>query len=283
MKNELIEQKQIVLDERKMKLISSGWGKEVTELAEVHNLTYSSDGLKVKGFVAFPKGISTKIPCIMWNRGGLGELGVLDDFNAFGILGLLASWGYFVFASQYRGNAGGDGKDTFGGEDVNDIFNLMEIANNFEFADTNNWGIEGWSRGGMMTYLSLMRTEVFKAAVTIGGVSNLRCDEPKSKFMEKLIERTYGKLSPEEELKMCKSRSIIANSELISQNTPLMIIHGLADDRVPVEDSILLSQKLAKFKTNLKVVLLEEGTHFLKAHKSEVNSLRKEWFNRYLK
>lgn len=38
-----------------------------------------------------------------------------------------------------------EGKDEIGGSDVNDILNLILLANEFGFADTHKWGIEGWS------------------------------------------------------------------------------------------------------------------------------------------
>jgi pimeloyl-ACP methyl ester carboxylesterase len=136
----------------------------------------------------------------MWNRGGFGEKGAIDRFNAKGIFGQIASWGYVVFASQYRGNAGGDGKEKLGGDDVNDILNLMDLAGEISFADNRNWGMEGWSRGGMMTFLALRKRKDVKCAVLIGAISNLKQiadDNPKMKEKYKgLIDAE----NPEEEL-----------------------------------------------------------------------------------
>ena len=70
-----------------------------------------------------------------------------------------------VVASQYRGNDGGEGMEEFGGADVNDIFNLIPVLDQNPKADTSRIGMEGTSRGGMMTYLCLKRSCRFKAAV----------------------------------------------------------------------------------------------------------------------
>jgi len=121
----------------------------------VESITYISDGLKVKGYVAYPADTSKKYPCVIWNRGGISEKGVIDSYTARGLFGQIASWGYVVFASQYRGNAGGEGTDEFGGDDVNDVLNLIPLANGLEFADTEKWGIEGWSRGGLQKTIIL--------------------------------------------------------------------------------------------------------------------------------
>ncbi len=283
MTSRIIERAVITLDESQKKMVASGWGKGAIENAVVEKITYLSDGLKVKGYIAYPKKESEKYPCIIWNRGGLGELGVIDSFNAQGIFGLIASWGYVVFASQYRGNDGSDGREEFGGNDLNDVLNLMPLAEEIPGADASRWGVEGWSRGGLMTYLLLMKTDIFKAAVTVGGVSNLHCEKKQSKFIEQLVKRTFGNLSDEQKERFCNERSVINFAEKITAKTPLLIVHGTADDRVPVEDSIELSRILLKNRTNLKLLLFEEGTHFLRDHKEELNRVRKDWFDKFLK
>ena len=40
-----------------------------------------------------------------------------------------------VVASQYRGNAGGEGKEEFGGKDVNDVLNLLPLLESLPKAD----------------------------------------------------------------------------------------------------------------------------------------------------
>ena len=153
----ILERKGIELKELQLKMLASSWGKDSIDETVVESITYISDGLKVKGYIAYPADTSKKYPCIIWNRGGIGEKGVIDSYTARGLFGQIASWGYVVFASQYRGNAGGEGKDEFGGDDLNDVLNLIPLADELEFADKEKWGIEGWSRGGMMTYLALTR------------------------------------------------------------------------------------------------------------------------------
>ena len=128
MNSNIIERHGIHLSETHSKMIISGWGKEAYENSIVERITYLSEGLKVKGYIAYPKDTTKKYPCIIWCRGGIGNNGAIDTFTARGIFGQLASWGYCVFASQYRGNAGGEGYDEVGGNDVNDILNLIPLA-----------------------------------------------------------------------------------------------------------------------------------------------------------
>jgi dipeptidyl aminopeptidase/acylaminoacyl peptidase len=278
----IIEREIIQLPSQQEKMIVSGWGEEVIENSVVEKITYLSDGLKVKGYIAYPKNSNGKYPCVIWCRGGIGNAGAIDKFNARGIFGQIASWGYCVFASQYRGNDGGEGYDNFGGDDLNDVINLIPLADEIPLADNSNWGIEGWSRGGMMTYLTLTKTDLFKCAIVLGGIANLRCNSTESKFMRRLYEHTLGKYDTSEFFERCESRSIINFPEKLSEKTTIMIIHGNADDRVLPHDSIDLSYKLLELKRYFRLIMLEGGDHFLKSHRKEVDRLRKEWLSRWL-
>ncbi len=179
MNSKILNREEIKLNESQNRMVISGWGKEEFDTSIVEKITYISDGLRVKGYLAYPViNKNHMFPCIIWNRGGFRENGAIDKFTARGIFGQLASWGYVVFASQYRGNAGSEGHEYFGGDDVNDILNLIGLAEDIPFADYNKWGIEGWSRGGMMTLLTLLKKSNFntivKCAVLSGAIYNLK-------------------------------------------------------------------------------------------------------------
>lgn len=282
MGNNLVDRKLIELRDTQLKMVSSGWGRDAVEKSAVEKITYISDGLMVKGYIAYPLE-GENCPCVIWCRGGIGNAGTIDEFNARGIFGQLASWGYVVFAPQYRGNAGGEGRDEFGGEEINDIINMMPLADEIPRADGGIWGIEGWSRGGMMTYLTLTRSDKFKAAVVTGGIANLRCSSDESRFMRKLFEMSLGKYNSEEFNKNCNSRSIINFADRLPANTPILIMHGTADNRVFPHDSIDLSYKLLEYGIPFRLLLLESGDHFLKNHRKEVDTNRKMWFDRFLR
>lgn len=281
--SEFIKREKVKLNDTQEKMTISGWGKEALENTIVEKMTYNSDGLNVNGYIAYPKDENKKYPCIIWNRGGIGNAGAIDSFTARGLFGQIASWGYVVFASQYRGNAGSEGNDEFGGGDVNDVLNLIPLADHLPFADNRTWGIEGWSRGGMMTYLALTRTDIFKAAVISGGIANLRCNSEESRFMRKLYELTLGKYNEEQFNKKCESRSVINFPEKLCPTTPLLILHGTADTRVLPHDSLDLAYKLLELKYPFRLIMLENGDHFMKKHRTEVDEMRRKWFETYLK
>lgn len=120
---------------------------ELLQEVVVQRIAYLSDGLRVQGYIAEP--IAGKdLPAIIFNRGGNREFGALTDARAIRTLGTLAREGYVVVASQYRGNAGGEGQEEFGGTDVNDVLNLIALLEQHPRVDASRIGMYGWSRGG---------------------------------------------------------------------------------------------------------------------------------------
>ena len=71
----------------------------------VEKIIYSSDGLKITGYLAYPV-LPDSLPVIIYNRGGNREFGALNPRKIAFILAKLASSGYVVIGSQYRGTDG---------------------------------------------------------------------------------------------------------------------------------------------------------------------------------
>jgi dipeptidyl aminopeptidase/acylaminoacyl peptidase len=280
MNSKIIDREKINLNESHIKLIISGWGKETYENSEVERITYLSDGLKIKGYLAYPKNIKEKqFPCIIWNRGGYKNKGAIDQFTARGMFGQIASWGYVVLASQYRGSPGSEGEEDLGGEDVNDILNIIDIAKEIPFADKNNLGIEGWSRGGLMTYLTLFKKKDFKCVVIIGAISNIKEYAEKDTETKKLYEEIFSTAKYNEEI---DKRTIINHTEKLP-DIPYLLMHGGKDETVPVKQTLKVAEKFTENSRTYKLVIFENGDHFLKNHRDESDRIRKEWFDKYLK
>lgn len=248
----------------------------------IEKITYKSDELKVKGYLVQPNK-TDKYPCIIYNRGGNKEFGKLTPKKAVFILARIASWGYVVAASQYRGNDGGEGKEEFGGKDVNDVLNLIPLFENVKNTDITKMGLYGWSRGGMMTYLTLTKTNKFKAAVVGAGLSDLRSWITTRKDT---IESVYYQNIPnyaQNKSKAINKRSAIFQVENISKTTPILMVHGTSDWRVVPEMALDLSKAFIQNKVPHRLVLFEGGNHSLSKFNTEVNNMAKQWFDDYLK
>ncbi|OIQ30859.1 MAG: hypothetical protein BM564_01210 [Bacteroidetes bacterium MedPE-SWsnd-G2] len=249
---------------------------------EVYSITYRSDGFKINGFMAKPKKAGN-YPCVIYNRGGNRDFGALKIFHGAITLGKLAKEGYVVIASQYRGNGGSEGKEEFGGKDVNDIIILPEVLKEIQGADTDRIGMYGWSRGGMMTYISLTKMDNIKAAVVGGALSDTFStikDRPEmeSKVMAELIPNYTENKALELE-----KRSAIKWADKFPKHIPILMLHGNSDWRVKPEQSLNLALEFEKNRIPYRLIIFEGGDHGISEHRDEVNTQVLKWFDRYLK
>jgi len=214
--------------------------------AVFYSITYFSDRLKVKGFIAIPN--DNKVhPCVLFNRGGNENNSMLTNESFARKANFLLDNGYIFAATQYRGSLGSEGKDEFGGGDVNDVINLIQSLRNIPQADTSRVASFGWSRGAINTYVALTKSTNIKAAVIGGGMSDL----VKLRDWRKMLDTgLYAKLIPQyKETKndeLLKQRSALYMADKIPKNVPILILHGTADGNVPASQSIALAQNFTR-------------------------------------
>jgi dipeptidyl aminopeptidase/acylaminoacyl peptidase len=245
-------------------------------------MTYLSDGLQVKGYLAVPKR-GERLPCLIFNRGGNRAFGALTDGYAARVLGKLATWGYVVVASQYRGNAGGEGREEFGGADINDVLHLIPLLKSFPQADTSRIGMYGWSRGGLMTYLALTQTDRIRAAVIGGGMSDAfdtvarRPEMDIGQFAEVIPDYARHKETA------LHARSPVRWPERLHKHTPLLLLHGSADWRVHPTQALAMASALYASRHPFRFVFFEGEDHELHEYQEEVEALVKAWLDRYVR
>jgi dipeptidyl aminopeptidase/acylaminoacyl peptidase len=256
--------------------------QKIKDSVDFYRITYMSDGLRVTGYIAEPK-IPGKYPCIISNRGGNRDFGQWDPLFIVYFLGRMASWNYTVVASQYRGNDGGEGIEEFGGKDVDDVLNMVPLLEKLPQADTSRIGMEGTSRGGMMTYIALKRSCRFKAAVVTSGLANAfiniraRPDMETGVFAELVPDYSNNKENA------LKERSAVFWAEQLCKTTPLLIMHGSADWRVQPEEALELVEKLYAAKHPLRFILFEGTDHFISEWRQERFLQARIFFDYYLR
>jgi dipeptidyl aminopeptidase/acylaminoacyl peptidase len=255
--------------------------RTLLEQVDVKRITYLSDGLGVNGYLAIPKN-GTHLPCVIYNRGGNREFGSLTDLSAVTRLGQYASWGYIVLASQYRGNAGGEGQEEFGGADVNDVLNLIPMLESLPQADASRIGMIGSSRGGMMTYIALTRTDRIDAAVVMAGLA----DSFDAVSRRPEMENVYAALVPnwkEEREAALEARSAVYWPERLYKETPILLLHGSADWRVHPTQALQMASALFAASHPFRFVFFEGGDHGLTEYQEEVDRLVKDWLDYYVR
>jgi dipeptidyl aminopeptidase/acylaminoacyl peptidase len=255
--------------------------RAIIDSVDFFSITYLSDGLKIKGYLSVPKKAG-KYPAVIFNRGGNRESSALSDPQIIRFLGLVAGWGYVCIASQYRGNGGSEGKEEFGGKEVNDILNLIPCLSTIDKADTSRIGMWGWSRGGMMTYLALTKTNKIKAAVVGSGMADPFIQTKKRPEMDSV----FAELAPgywQNRDSVLKTRGAVYWADKICMTTPLLLLTGSADWRVPPEEQLEMVNKLYEIKHPLRFEFFEGGQHSLIEHFDEVNHATKTFFDRYVR
>lgn len=233
--------------------------------------TYPSDNCKVLGWLMIPIYDKDSYPALVYCRGGTGSYGSLPLDHPPKTLITMAKWGYVIIATQYRGGPGSDGRDEYGGKDINDVLNLIPILDAFKFVNPDQLGIIGASRGGMMVYKALTKTDRFYAAAIISGLADLFRNAKQRPKMSEVFREHFSYTDAS-----LRERSAVFWPTLLSQTTPILLLHGDADDRVDVKDSI----DLAKVLTNKnKLVIIAGGDHGLKNVWNQRIQYLQQWFS----
>jgi dipeptidyl aminopeptidase/acylaminoacyl peptidase len=243
---------------------------------------YEVDGNDVHGYVIKPKLVKSKLPVLIFNRGGNGNFGKVYFPNMFLNLFPIANQGFVIIGSNYRGTFSKNTLlDEFGGKDVNDVTALLDYIPNIEGADSLRIGMYGHSRGGMQTFLALQRMKNIKAVATIAGVTDLLTELNFRPFMEKIYTRQIPNYE-KNKIAELEKRSVLNWVNELSPNVPVLLLHGKNDKRVSVNNSIELANALAKNSIPHKLVIYPEDNHGLTKNKVEANNELVSWFNKYL-
>lgn len=255
---------------------------KAVEHLHMQAITYMSDGLKVNGMIALPNGTGP-FPAIIYNRGGNRDDGVLDARTFAAQTAMFVEAGYAVVGSDYRGNGGSQGHEEFGGADVDDVMALIPLLRAEPRIDAKRIGIYGASRGGLMAYLALARTDLFKAAVVQSGLSDSFQTVKDRPVMETHV---YRELIPDftaHRDEALRARSPVLWANRLSHKTPILLVHGTADWRVGPRDALAMSRALLDAKIPFRLVMFEGGSHNSEEFADEQEQMEIAWFNRYLR
>jgi dipeptidyl aminopeptidase/acylaminoacyl peptidase len=259
--------------------IEALWEYAGTVNAKYYHLVYWSDGLKVTGYYAEPNSPGQH-PAVIYNRGGNRDLGALNGTE----LPSFAEAGFVVVATQYRGVRGGEGQEQFGGADVHDVTNLIEVLKRRESVDPNRIVMFGGSRGGMMTYLALKwqsqnnRNDI-KAAVTVGGLVDLFMWADQRPDLDGSLYPELIGGSTKTNAQAFKDRSATYWPNLI--RVPLLLEHGEADGEISVKQSRRLYDLLRANGRVVKLVTYADGDHPLSNHELGMPEAFK-WYQKYI-
>lgn len=243
-------------------------------------IRYRSDSLIINGFTIEPK-FGIKLPIVILNRGGNREFGAWTVGSLIEWGSPIARAGYIIIASQYRGNSGSMGKDEFGGEDVNDVLNLIPIVKELPQSDTSRIGMYGWSRGGIMNYIVLTKTTKIKTTIIGGAPTDLVKELERRPEMEKVYEELIPNYTSNKSIELEK-RSAIFWTDKLCKTTTYLILHGKDDLRVDYSQAIDIEKKLRANQLKTYIKIFDGADHVLSQYKLEKDRIILEWLKQNL-
>jgi dipeptidyl-peptidase-4 len=218
---------------------------------------------KVNTAVLFPQDHvygSKKLPVMMRPYGGPHGPQVLNGALSYAIDQWFADQGFVVIIADNRGTGGrGPAWDhaiyqDFVSPVIEDQVNaIVDVAKHFpDDVDASRVGITGWSFGGYLSALAVMkRPDVFHAAVAGAPVTEWLW------YDTAYNERYLG--HPEKFPEIYEDHSLMPMANQLER--PLMLVHGLADDNVVAAHSLSLSGALLANKKPHTVLPLSGVTH----------------------
>jgi dipeptidyl-peptidase-4 len=142
---------------------------------------------------------------------------------------------------------------------------LHAAAERFDFLDLERVAMRGWSFGGELTAMALLRRpDVFHAGVVGAPVTD------QSLYDTFYTERYLGK--PQDEPEVYRRNSPLLDAASLAR--PMLLIHGLADDNVFVANTLRFSAALFEAGKWHELVLIPNATHLTRSNAVTENILR---------
>ena len=265
---------------------TAGWA-----LGTEREITWTNpkDHRTVFGVLSLPPGYvaGRRYKTVVHLHGGPEEAFTVG-FNAswYNYAALLASQGYVVLQPNYRGSAGqeiafteGDFQD-WGGGDFADVMSGVDAIVAQGIADGNRLAIAGWSYGGFLTGWAVTHTDRFKVAMAGAPVTDLFSMATTTDIAPRYATSYMGELGSNvaEYDRHSSVRSAAAC------HTPVLLLHGAADVRVPTSQSEEFYHALRFLGRTAELVTYPREPHIFSEREHQIDSLTREleWFQRYL-
>ena len=228
----------------------------------VLNKFESFDGLEVPYFMMKPNG-DGPFPTIFVIHGGPEGQSRSGFSNR---LQLLYSMGYMIIIPNIRGS-NGYGRKYLALDDIelrlDSIKDINELAQhvkmNNDYVDGNKLIIYGGSYGGFAVLSAMVEyPDTFQIGIDIVGISNfVTFLENTADWRRRLREVEYGFLERDREF----LESISPSNKIENVKSPILIIQGDNDERVPLSESIQMYEKLKEQNIPTQLLRFEDEGH----------------------
>lgn len=219
--------------------------KKVADLQKTYNCASVSffqctttEGVSLNGWMMKPADFdaSKKYPVFMTQYSGPGSQQVLDEWDGqdYWWHQLLTQKGYIVVCIDPRGT-GGRGEQfkkmtykELGKYETIDQIESAKWLGKQSYVDANRIGIFGWSYGGYMSSLCILKgNDVFKAAIAVAPVTNW-------KWYDNIYTERYMQ-TEKENPKGYADNSPVNFTDRLKGN--YLLVHGMGDDNVHFQNA----------------------------------------------
>jgi dipeptidyl aminopeptidase/acylaminoacyl peptidase len=254
-----------------------------------HLVHYKSfDGKTISAFLWLPDNLKrdgTNPSVVLPHGGPTGQ--TVDSFSRE--VAALASRGYVCIAPNVRGSTGygiefqrANHKD-LGGGDLQDEVYAARFLSDTGYVDSKKIGITGGSYGGYMTLMAIGKTSgMWAAAVEEYGIINwftmMQHEDPSLQAYQRTL---IG--DPVADKKVYEDDSPI--TFIRQAKTPLLVLQGDNDIRVPKEEAMQVVEILEKAGDVVSAHYYPNEGHGFVKRENQIDAIRRtiDWFDRYLK
>jgi len=240
----------------------------------INNFFHKAGELGLETAIVLPTGHDgvTTLPVLLDPYGGPHAQRVQNARGLFGVSQWFADQGFAVVVTDGRGTPGRSPifeREVYGDLATHALTDqidaLHSISANYDFIDLDRVAIRGWSFGGYLAALAVIRRpDVFHAAVAGAPVTDW------SLYDTHYTERYLG--HPETEPDNYAKTNLCNEANKLER--PLLLIHGLADDNVVAAHTFQLSQALLEAGKPHEVLPLTGVTHMTPQETVAENLLR---------
>lgn len=170
---------------------------------------------------------------------------------------MLAQQGYVIWVCDNRSASGKGAESTwtiyrnFGELELRDLEDGLNYLKSQAYVDGSRIGLSGWSFGGYMTAYALTHSKSFKLGIAGGSVTDWR-------LYDTIYTERYMN-TPQNNPEGYRKSSVLAAAKDL--HGKLLLIHGMMDDNVHMQNTIQLAYELQKQGKPFELMLYPKSRH----------------------